>query len=142
MEIVKIKEETADMMKLPFIKDIDEGKKKERSFWCVEPATGDWVTDCNTGREYALQFFEHIKKFPRGDTLITQIVLDMPKKQDRTGIEVGFLYVIGRAIGLSAFWVSDVVAKEEEEIRTRFKKKPKKNRIKMNEATGPLKLVK
>ena len=70
---------------LPFIK-----KEKDRIvFWSVKPS-GDYVKDCQKGREYALLALHHMQQtdfIP----LLTWCIMDMPRKKDCSGIEVGFL---------------------------------------------------
>ena len=58
-------------------------------FWDVEPS-GDYAMDCQTGRKYASLALEHMIKedfIP----IFSWAVMDMPRKKDATGIEVGFL---------------------------------------------------
>ena len=70
---------------LPFIK-----KGKDRIvFWSVKPS-GNYVKDCQKGREYASLALHHIQQadfIP----LLTWCIMDMPRKKDCSGIEVGFL---------------------------------------------------
>lgn len=70
---------------LPFIK-----KRNSRIvFWDVQPS-GDYALDCQTGRKYASLALEHMLKedfIP----IFTWVIMDMPRKEDVTGLEVGFL---------------------------------------------------
>ena len=70
---------------LPFIKKRDN----RIVFWDVEPC-GDYILDCQTGRMYASLALEHMinEDFV---PIFTWAILDMPKKEDATGIEIGFL---------------------------------------------------
>jgi len=70
---------------LPFIKK----KNDQIVFWSVKPS-GDYVKDCQTGREYASLALEHIEKADFAP-LLTWCIMDMPRKKDCSGIEVGFL---------------------------------------------------
>jgi len=70
---------------LPFI-----AKRNDRiCFWDVEPS-GNYALDCQTGRAYASLALEHMIKEDFVPIFIWAI-MDMPKKEDATGIEVGFL---------------------------------------------------
>ena len=58
-------------------------------FWDVAPS-GDYALDCKTGRRYASLALAYMIKedfIP----LFTWAIMDMPRKKDATGIEVGFL---------------------------------------------------
>ena len=70
---------------LPFVKKT----KNSIHFWNVRPS-GDYIKDCETGRSYGAMAFEHMT---RTDfiALFTWCVLDMPKREHSSGIEVGFL---------------------------------------------------
>ena len=58
-------------------------------FWDVE-SSGDYALDCQTGRTYASLALEHMIKRDFVP-IFTWAIMDMPRKEDATGIEVGFL---------------------------------------------------
>jgi len=70
---------------LPFLKKNDD----EFVFWSVRPS-GDYADDCRTGREYGALAFEHMVEADFSP-LLTWCIMDMPRKKDCSGIEVGFL---------------------------------------------------
>jgi hypothetical protein len=70
---------------LPFIKKLHD----QIVYWSVKPS-GDYVKDCQTGREYAALALEHMQQADYGP-LLTWCIMDMPRKKDCSGIEVGFL---------------------------------------------------
>jgi hypothetical protein len=70
---------------LPFIKQNDG----QIVFWSVRPS-GDYAKDCRTGREYGALALEHMVKADFSPFL-TWCIMDMPRKKDCSGIEVGFL---------------------------------------------------
>lgn len=74
-----------DIPNLPFIKM----NKDHIAFWSVKPS-GDYAKDCQTGRKYAALALDHMVKadfIP----LFTWCIMEMPRKKDCSGIEVGFL---------------------------------------------------
>lgn len=76
---------------LPFIKK----EKDSIVFWSVKPS-GDFDKDCQTGREFAILALHHMRQadfLP----LLTWCIMDMPRKEDCSGIEVGFLEFIAEA---------------------------------------------
>jgi len=58
-------------------------------FWDVE-SSGDYALDCQTGRTYASLALEHMIK-EDFVPIFTWAIMDMPRKEYATGIEVGFL---------------------------------------------------
>lgn len=70
---------------LPFIRK----NKDQIVFWSAKPS-GDYVKDCQTGREYAVSALKHMEQADFVP-LLTWCIMDMPKKKDCSGIEVGFL---------------------------------------------------
>jgi hypothetical protein len=76
---------TPEISKFPFIKKNND----QIVFWSVKP-TGDYVKDCQTGREYADLALKHMEQADFGP-LLTWCIMDMPRKEDCSGIEVGFL---------------------------------------------------
>ena len=78
-----------DMLSLSFVTDKRPGSRGPRCFWNVEP-TGDYTADCEKGHELALEAVACIRK-ERFDYLLNWIVEDMPRGEEMTGIEVGFL---------------------------------------------------
>jgi hypothetical protein len=78
-------EQKPEIPELPFIK-----KKRDRIlFWSVTP-TGDYVKDCQMGREYAALALKYMVEADF-KPLLTWCLMDMPRKKDCSGIEVGFL---------------------------------------------------
>ena len=74
-----------EISNLPFIKINND----QIVFWSVRPS-GDYAKDCGTGREYGALALEHMVEadfLP----LLTWCIMDMPRKKDCSGIEVGFL---------------------------------------------------
>jgi hypothetical protein len=70
---------------LPFIKK----RNNLIDFWSVKPS-GDYDKDCQMGREYGALALERMKQADFAP-LLTWCILDMPRKKDCSGIEVGFL---------------------------------------------------
>jgi len=70
---------------LPFIKKNND----QIAFWSVRPS-GDYAKDCRTGREYGALALEHMVEADFSP-LLTWCIMDMPRKKDCSGIEVGFL---------------------------------------------------
>ena len=82
---------------LPFVADINNGKKKERTFWKVKPSA-DYIIDCNTGRGYAALTLAYMKEF-HDPTLLTQCVMAMHNNKSDKGIKVGFFeFIAGIAL--------------------------------------------
>ncbi len=75
----------AEIPNLPFIKKNND----QIVFWNVKPS-GDYVQDCQMGRDYGLMPLEHMVKADFAP-LLTWCIMDMPRKKDCSGIEVGFL---------------------------------------------------
>ena len=63
--------------------------KDQIVFWSVKPS-GDYVEDCQMGRDYGALALEHIRQADFAP-LLTWCILDMPRKKDCSGIEAGFL---------------------------------------------------
>jgi hypothetical protein len=67
-----------------------------RSFWIVHPS-GDYARDCEHGSRLALEYLAAVEGLADGrNTFLQWIVRDMPAKQ--TGVEIGFLSVLGYAL--------------------------------------------
>lgn len=87
------------VLALPFVRDSSEEDRvsgaNPRSFWVVDP-TGHYGTDCSTGSHYAALALDYMVA-NRSPHLLTWIVSDMmaPPRR-RSGVEVGFVSVIGR----------------------------------------------
>lgn len=81
---------------LPFVAKRRPDGEPGRHFWSVTP-TGDYATDCLIGRQYALEAV-HYMRVTGCPPLLTWIVLDMPRRQDRSGIEVGFLHTVAEML--------------------------------------------
>jgi len=89
-----------EISKLPFIKKNND----QIVFWSVEPS-GHYVKDCQIGREYAALALKHMEQADFGP-LLTWCIMDMPRKQDCSGIEVGFLEYFAEMV-ISNFTSSD-----------------------------------
>ena len=74
-----------EISNLPFIKINND----QIVFWSVRPS-GDYAKDCRTGREYGALALEHMVE-ANFLPLLTWCIMDMPRKKDCSGIEVGFL---------------------------------------------------
>ncbi|TPW26043.1 hypothetical protein [Pararhizobium mangrovi] len=95
---------------LTFIGNRDQGDraKGRRHFWRVKP-TGNYNIDCRMGRKLALEYLAW-SEIGDAPPLLAQIVSDMPGC--RTGMEVGFLELVGlaasagasRARRIAAYW--------------------------------------
>ena len=73
------------------------GRLQGLNFWDFEPS-GDYVEDWGTGELLGLEALEFMaKRSPDslpGAYLLASVVLDMPRGDDRTGLELGFLNCI------------------------------------------------
>ena len=66
--------------------------------WDVTP-TGDYTTDCETGEAFAIQFLKSCDKTNGWASLLGPIVTDMIRAgPKRSGVVIGFMSVIGRAL--------------------------------------------
>ena len=81
---------------LPFIKI----RNDQIVFWSVKP-TGDYDKDCKTGREYGSLALDHMAKADFAP-LLTWCIMEMPRKENCSGIEVGFLEIFSE-IAVSNF---------------------------------------
>lgn len=78
-----------------------------RNFWSVK-ATGDYNTDCLTGQSYAVQFLT--AEEDSDGTLLQCVAEHMPR--EFTGVEIGFMQIIGfaaqagarRGQEIAAYW--------------------------------------
>jgi hypothetical protein len=79
---------------LPFVFDRAAKSRTNvrRCFWHVEP-TGRYDADCSTGERFAVEYLHYAAD--ENSNLLAHIVKDMPR--ETTGIEVGFLQLIGFA---------------------------------------------
>ncbi len=78
---------------LPFVED-----EHGRRYWSVKPS-GDYRKDCRQGVLFALAALEYMAVEPE-PWLLTHVVGDMPRKEARSGIEVGFLSCVARFAAL------------------------------------------
>lgn len=88
---------------LPFTaeRSSSDDNAQRRIFWLVEPS-GDWKDDTHIGSEYGRIYLEHARRTHRGP-LLGWVVADMIRGGQFTGVEAGFLSVVGRAaLGQSA----------------------------------------
>jgi hypothetical protein len=93
-----------DRYRLPFF---DKKAKPAPSTWSVKPS-GDYFADCQTGRDYALQFLLSADGSEGWGSLLAQITGDMIRagttgkyangERKINGIVIGFMSAIGRAI--------------------------------------------
>ena len=81
----KVNNEKQDILNLPFIKR----DKNRIVFWSVKPS-GNYVKDCQIGRKYGALALEHMVKADFRP-FFTWCIMDMPRKEHCSGIEVGFL---------------------------------------------------
>ena len=75
----------AEIKELPFIKM----SKDQIIFWNVKPS-GDYIEDCQLGREYGALALKHMVQADFVP-LLAWCISDMPRKKECSGIEVGFL---------------------------------------------------
>ncbi len=106
---------------LPFVADLGTGKSRHLCFWHVS-LTDDRVADLDLGADYALAAVKHIRE--NGDTpLLADVVGHMPCKDERSGIEIGFLEAFALMAAFSngegAYrrWLASCRAKSEERER-------------------------
>jgi hypothetical protein len=92
-EVRKAREpEQASPTELSFVVDRKNGRKRlPRCFWNVQP-TRRYSADLKTGRHLAL---EYLRFCQRGNVPLAWIIMDMPRQEDRSGIDIGFLSVVG-----------------------------------------------
>jgi len=86
---------------LPFVKD--KPGPSGRLFWDVKP-NGNYGDECLIGKSYALDALQYMLSQDY-TPLLPWIVADMPGRDARSGIEVGFLSTIASyaAYGVAAF---------------------------------------
>ena len=87
---------TRGLTDLPFIKIENE----QIVFWNVAPS-GDYDEDCQIGRKYASLALRHIKQ-ANLNPFLTWCIMDMPRKKDCSGIEVGFLEFFTEIVATSS----------------------------------------
>jgi hypothetical protein len=87
-----------EVTQLPFVRDYTKEEKKTgrigRNFWSVKP-TGDYLTDCETGHEYAAYAYAYMQNGRMN--VLAQIVFDIMQHGDAErdkGLIVGFFYSI------------------------------------------------
>ena len=102
-----------EIITLPFVKKRSKGMDRNH-FWSVEP-TGDSIKDYQTGMAYAALALEVMKK-KHFRSLLTWVLLDMPRSGETSGIEIGFLSVIAEAAIQSVLPPSRILAKDEQLI--------------------------
>ena len=84
-----------DILELPFVADNKPGRRsKNRCFWQVSP-TGDYETDCATGKSYSQMAVKFARENGNESCFISWMVNDM-NLDDVSGIEVGFLSGIAK----------------------------------------------
>ena len=98
---------------LSFVRDAapTDRNDRRRCFWAVTP-TGDYGEDCRIGHRLAIEYLRFEREDQGGPGALQNIVRDMPR--EFTGIEIGFLSIIGRAARfglpeaerLLAFWAA------------------------------------
>lgn len=82
--------------RLPFTRDVPvRPDSTTREFWAVEPS-GNWSSDTQLGSEYGRIYLDSMRRSNRGP-LLGWIVSDMIRNGHFTGVEAGFLGVVGRA---------------------------------------------
>ncbi len=60
-----------------------------KDFW-TEASTGDWGTDCNTGRWRAERYVTRLNNTPESIPLFLHSMREIVEKSQWTGVEVGF----------------------------------------------------
>lgn len=89
--VIKVEQNFLDC--LPFVgRDLREAGHP-RNFWDVSPS-GDYAADCETGRMYAEDCLAYMR-VNASPILLKSIVMAMPR--EFSGIEIGFLHVLGSA---------------------------------------------
>jgi hypothetical protein len=72
--------------------------RKKRCTWDISP-TGNYAADCETGKAFAIEFLKSCDKTNGWASLMASITSDMIRAGgERSGIVVGFMSVIGRAL--------------------------------------------
>jgi hypothetical protein len=71
--------------------------RKKRCSWDVIPS-GDYSADCETGRAFAIEFLKSCDGTCGWASLMGVITRDMIKADDRSGIVIGFMRVVGSAL--------------------------------------------
>ena len=91
-------------------------------FWNVTPS-GDYQKDWDSGDSMgleALEFMAGRADFGLPGDLLVRVVLDMPREDDRTGIELGFLRCIGYFAALARQTFGDKFYRDWREQQARF----------------------
>lgn len=94
------KKRRPSFLRLPFIKKREHGGGYD--YWAVAP-TGKYGADCDRGTKFAHAFLSYLIKSgsPVGDnTMLSDITKDIAEKNDRSGLVIGFMGTIGRALGV------------------------------------------
>ena len=79
---------------LPFVADIPQGEETQRAFWQVTPS-GRYHNDCLIGTSYALETLAYLSQ-STDPSLLPRVVMAMPKFDQATGIEIGYLDTLSR----------------------------------------------
>ena len=98
------------------------GRKGGVIFWNVDPS-GDYTNDWESGELLGLEALEFMARETEtglsGDLLV-RVVLAMPREDDRTGVELGFLRCIGHFAALARQRFGDKHYRDWREQRARF----------------------
>ena len=79
---------------------VDSKRGRLRCWWNVKP-TGDYGKDCQTGRQFALEYLAFEQRDKGGPGGLQYIVEAMPR--ELTGVEIGFLSMVSWAAGAGAY---------------------------------------
>jgi hypothetical protein len=75
-----------------------DGTRKVLDYW--RPIrTGDWSTDCATGRVYAVKLIDWMK-FHDDPLALTNVVKAITRKGVFTGVETGFFQIVAESLML------------------------------------------
>lgn len=108
------KERLSALDDLPFVgRVVNKDNYRRRGFWCVKAApTGNHRTDCETGRQYALQLFEYCRKY--GDSsFLNWITMDMVRAGRTSGIEIGFMSFFEQIVNLATAHMPDIILRDD-----------------------------
>lgn len=100
---------------LGFVRNVPGGINP-RNFWAVK-STGDYSVDCMVGRAHAMEYLAYLAEGKGGWDILRSAVCDMAAQGDRSGLVVGFMGVISRALAASMFAVPELLGAIDEEDR-------------------------
>ncbi|GJL73379.1 MAG: hypothetical protein NMNS01_25780 [Nitrosomonas sp.] len=83
-----------DIISLPFAAVKGKGKNKTYSLWHTRP-NGNYMDECLLGEQYAHRAIRYMIENDYSP-LLGQIILDMKKQKNHSGVEIGFMSVIAK----------------------------------------------